>query len=55
MQEHELQSFAELIREIEARALAGEMFFEIDVKPPFADTPEDWEPRLERAFTNAGK
>jgi hypothetical protein len=25
------------------------------VKPPFADTPEDWEPRLERAFTNAGK
>lgn len=55
IQDHELASFAELIREIEARALGGELFFEIDVKPPFADTPEDWEPRLERAFTDAGK
>lgn len=55
MQEHELESFAALIREIEARALGGEMFFEIDVKPPFADTPEDWELRLEQTFTNAGK
>jgi len=27
------------------------MFFRIDVKPQFSDTPENWEDRLEAAFT----
>ena len=28
-----------------------EIFFRIDVKPQFEDTPQDWEDRLEAAFT----
>ncbi|MBL3526766.1 MAG: sulfur relay protein DsrC [gamma proteobacterium endosymbiont of Lamellibrachia anaximandri] len=28
-----------------------EMFFRIDVKPPYPDTPENWEDRLEASFT----
>lgn len=55
IQGHDLASFAELLEEVEGRALRGAMFLEMDVKPPFPDTPEDWEQRLERAFTEAGK
>jgi hypothetical protein len=29
------------------------MFFRMDVKPPFQDTPMDWEDRLEAVFTSA--
>jgi hypothetical protein len=28
----------------------GEMFLKIDVKPPYPDTPANWEDRLEGAF-----
>ena len=35
------------------RARCGEMFFRMDVKPPFPDTPEDWEDKLEAAFSAA--
>jgi hypothetical protein len=31
----------------------GELFFRMDVKPPYPDTPEDWEDRLEAAFSAA--
>jgi hypothetical protein len=50
LQEHQLDSFAGLIEKVQERARAGEMFFRIDVRPPFQDTPEDWESRLEAAF-----
>ena len=46
----DVDSFAELIEVIKIRR-QSEMFFRIDVKPPFSDTPEDWEDRLEAAFT----
>jgi hypothetical protein len=26
------------------------MFFKIDIKPPYPDTPNNWEDRLEGAF-----
>ena len=45
IQEHELVSFDELKKVISNRA-AGEMFFSMDVKPPFSDTPENWEEQL---------
>ena len=48
-----LSSFEELTELIKVRARAGEMFLEFDVRPPFEDTPEDWEARLEAAFTAA--
>lgn len=47
-----LQSFDELVDELKKRAAAGELFFQMDVKPPFPDTPSDWEDRLEAAFTS---
>ena len=52
MQEHELTSFDELKNAIKQRAGQGEMFFRMDVKPPFADTPPNWEDQLESAFTS---
>lgn len=53
LQHHELTSFNELVTAVQTRARAGEMFFNMDVKPPFQDTPADWEDRLEAAFTAA--
>ena len=53
IQHHELQSFDELVSVIRDRAHNGELFFRRDVKPPFNDTPDDWEDRLESAFTSA--
>ncbi len=53
LEQRELSNFGELIDSIKARAGAGEMFLEFDVRPPFADTPEDWEAQLEAAFTAA--
>lgn len=52
MQHHELGSFDELVEVVREGARGGERFFRMDVKPPFPDTPEDWEDRLERAFTS---
>jgi hypothetical protein len=53
MQEHELASFEGLIEKIKERALQGEIHFSMDVRPPFQDTPMDWEERLEMAFSTA--
>ena len=53
LQNHDLASFDDLTRAVRERAAQGEMFFRMDVRPPFADTPEDWEERLEAAFTSA--
>ncbi len=51
IQHHELESFADLEAAVQQRAGQGEMFFQIDVRPPFRDTPENWEARLENALT----
>jgi hypothetical protein len=51
LQEHELISFEQLKNSVMQRS-KGEMFFRMDVKPPFADTPENWEDQLESAFTS---
>jgi hypothetical protein len=53
LQGYDIDSFESLTQEIGARARAGEMFFRMDVRPPFPDTPEDWEDRLEAAFSAA--
>ena len=50
IQNPELDSFEALLATVKERA-KSEMFFRIDVKPQYADTPEDWEDRLEAAFT----
>lgn len=53
MQNHGLQTYAELKVEIQKRAQQGEVFFQMDVRPPFKDTPENWEDELEAVFTSA--
>jgi hypothetical protein len=50
MQHPEVDSFAELLEVVKERS-KSEMFFRIDVKPPFSDTPDNWEDRLEATFT----
>lgn len=55
LQNHDLESFQELVDQVRERALAGELFFQMDVRPPFSDTPEDWEERLEAAFAVANR
>jgi len=55
LQHHELESFDELVSLVEEKARSGELFFQMDVRPPYLDTPESWEDRLEAAFAAAGK
>lgn len=50
---NDVDSYADLEKAVEAVARQGEMFFQMDVKPPFPDTPENWEEKLEARFTSA--
>ena len=52
LQHHELASFEELAAVVKEKAGSGEMFFRMDVRPPFLDTPDNWEELLEAAFTS---
>lgn len=47
----DIDTFAELAEAVRDVARQGERFFRMDVKPPFPDTPDDWEDRLEAAFS----
>jgi len=50
MKHHELQNFEALVEHVKQEAQTDERFFRMDVRPPFPDTPENWEDRLEAAF-----
>ena len=51
MKNHDVDTFEALIKVVQNEAqTSGELFFRIDVKPPYPDTPENWEDRLEGAF-----
>jgi hypothetical protein len=54
LQHHELTSFDDLVKVVRNGGGKGEMFFRMDVKPPFNDTPENWEELLEASFTSRG-
>ena len=45
----DMTSFSELVEAVREGARA-ERFFRMDIKPPFPDTPENWEDQLESAF-----
>lgn len=51
IQNPQLESFEQLLEVVRQRA-KGEMFFRIDIKPTYDDTPENWEDRLEATFTS---
>ena len=50
---NDVDSYADLVEAVQAVAKQGEMFFQMDVKPPFPDTPDNWEEQLEAKFTSA--
>jgi len=52
LQNHQMTSFEELKDAVAKGGTGGEMFFRMDVKPTFGDTPENWEDQLESAFTS---
>lgn len=49
LQNHDLETF-EALCETVSRLAKGHIHFRIDVKPPYPDTPPNWEDRLEGAF-----
>lgn len=53
LENHDLNKFSELEDKIRDKAAAGELFFRMDVKPTYFDTPDNWEDRLEAVFTSA--
>ena len=55
LQNQELASFDELVTAVQEKARQGEMFFRMDIKPPYPDTPENWEEKLESAFTSPNR
>ncbi len=51
IQNQDIENFEQLREVVSEKArTSGEMFFRIDVKPPYPDTPENWEDQLEGAF-----
>ncbi len=47
----ELDSFDALLETVREHARQGERFLRFDVKPPYPDTPDDWEERIESVFS----
>ena len=47
---HDIENFAQLVAEVRKRA-ASERFLHMDIKPPYIDTPDNWQDMLEAAFT----
>lgn len=51
LRNYDLESFEGLLEAVKREALeTGEIHFDMDVKPQFPDTPDNWEDRLEGAF-----
>jgi hypothetical protein len=51
IQNPQIEGFEQLIEIVKEKAVSsGEIHFKIDVKPPYPDTPDNWEDRLEGAF-----
>jgi hypothetical protein len=47
----QLACFDDLLEAVKEAAANGERFLRFDVKPPYPDTPENWEDRIESAFS----
>ncbi len=52
LQNPDAESFLDLKEIVSQRAASGERFFRMDIKPPFIDTPDNWEDQLEAIFTS---
>jgi|TARA_B100000959_G_scaffold4574_1_gene4868 hypothetical protein len=47
----DIETFDELLKVVKKKAKNGEVFIRLDLKPPYPDTPEDWEEKIESAFS----
>lgn len=47
----DIESFDDLLVVVQQAARQGHIHFRIDVKPPYSDTPDNWEDRVEAAFS----
>lgn len=52
LQNKDVSTFEEFVDVVRERA-KNELFFRMDLKPPFPDTPDNWEMVLEAAFSSA--
>ena len=52
LQHQEITSFEAFLEVVKQHA-KSELFFRIDLKPPYPDTPDNWEMMLEAAFGSA--
>ena len=50
IQHDDLESFGDLVQAVREGA-RQEHFFRMDVRPPFPDTPQNWEDVLESTFS----
>ena len=50
LEHREVTTFAELVDIVKQRS-KNELYFRMDLKPPYPDTPENWEMVLEGAFS----
>ena len=49
----DLESFEDLVAVVKkVSKTSNERFFKMDVKPDYQDTPDNWEDRIEAAFTS---
>jgi hypothetical protein len=48
----DVESFDQFLGVIRDHAQQGERFLRFDVKPPYPDTPNDWEDQLEATFNS---
>lgn len=51
---HDIENFSQLVAAVRKRA-ASERFLHMDIKPPYFDTPENWQDILEAAFTGVSR
>lgn len=49
LQNHDMESFLDVVDKVREGA-RGERFFRMDIRPPYPDTPENWESVLEAVF-----
>lgn len=49
LEHRDIASFEELVEIVRVKS-RSEMFFRMDLKPPYPDTPDNWEFILEAAF-----
>lgn len=51
LRNHDINTFEDLLKVVSSEAkTSGELYLRIDIKPPYPDTPPNWEDKVEGAF-----